>query len=148
MPGEHYVSTDRMQTGEEAVAQWNELYGKKEEEEMTEEAEPELQPLPCPLCGKVPKIIGEDAGWYEGDRKGHISEEDEKYISEGGLLDEDGGVLEYPPYWYVFCMDEQDCGISHLITTHYVLHRTRESAVGAWNDQVKAWSKEKKEEEE
>ncbi len=31
MPGEHYVSTDRMQTGEEAVEQWNALYEKKEE---------------------------------------------------------------------------------------------------------------------
>lgn len=105
------------------------------------------EPLPCPLCGKAPEIIEENAGWYGGDSKGHISDEDEKYMHDEGRLDDDGDIIDYPPYWIVSCHSEE-CGVAHVISTLYVLHGTRESAVGAWNDQVRAWRGEKKEEEE
>lgn len=102
------------------------------------------EPLPCPLCGKMPEIIESDAGLYGGDSKAHTSEEDRRYMRDEGRLDDDGDIVEYPPYWVVGCRDDGR-GVAHTISTLYVLHRTRESAVGAWNAQVRAWRGEKKE---
>lgn len=61
-PGEHYISTDRMMSPEDAADQWNTLYGGKEQEREWEK-EPEL--APCPDCGRKPvcmHIAGSERG--------------------------------------------------------------------------------------
>ncbi len=95
--------------------------------------EPEPEILPCPVCGRMPVIEERDAGWYCGDWRGHISDEDEKYMHDEGRLDDDGDIIEYPPYWIVYCSDVESKTL-HGISTIYTLHRTRESAIDAWNE--------------